>query len=199
MLFAGCSPIKGSFHDGGHQWELTVHEVRTHLDDLRHDVNCFRSELQIVEERLRNSENASLGYLQQAAKVDQILGQVQTLEKRWGALDKKNGAGKEEVDRLAKYSGDTSLALTQIKHRLEEIEKEIALQNRRLDVVAKLKGNIETLTQSLQEDSAKVYKVRSGDSLEKIAKMHKIDVTKLKQHNHLESDRILVGQEIKIP
>ena len=44
-----------------------------------------------------------------------------------------------------------------------------------------------------------LYKVKPGDSLEKIARTHKISVEKIKKLNGLDQDLIVVGQELKIP
>jgi LysM repeat protein len=79
------------------------------------------------------------------------------------------------------------------------LEQDILSQNRRFDELAKLKGNIETIAKSLGNESYKTYKVRPGDSLEKIARSHKVAVERIKKFNHLEKDLIGVGQELKIP
>lgn len=200
---AGCSPLKTSLHDGGHQWELTIHEVQTNLDDLRHDLNCFRAEMQILEGRIRCSETALSSVKQQdlekqQSKIDRISDLIQSLEKKWTSFEKKNGSDREEIEKLMGYTGETSSVLTQFKNRIEELEKGIISQNRKLEALSKLKGNIEILAQSLQKEASKTYKVRPGDSLEKIAKMHKTDVARLKQLNRLGSDLIVVGQELVI-
>jgi hypothetical protein len=56
-LIAACSPLKTSPNDEKHQLELTLHEVQTNLDDLRHDINCFQTEMQILDGRIRYYEN----------------------------------------------------------------------------------------------------------------------------------------------
>ncbi len=43
------------------------------------------------------------------------------------------------------------------------------------------------------------YKVRAGDSLIKIAKKHNTKVASIKSINHLKSDRIKIGQTLKLP
>ena len=58
LCLASCSPLKSSPHDQRHQMELTIHEVQTNLDDLRHDIHCFKTELQILDGRIRHSEHA---------------------------------------------------------------------------------------------------------------------------------------------
>jgi len=204
VIIAGCSPLRTSQHDERHQWELTIHEVQTNLDDLRHDTNCFQTEIQILEGRIKYFENALTALKQQDVdkqqiKIDQIAQQLHALEKKWGAFEKRQDGSVEEVKHLSAHAGEVTMALSQCKSRIEELEKEILAQNRRLEALTKLKGNIETLTRSLKTEGGTIYKVRPGDSLEKIAKMHKTDVAKLKQWNGLEQDVIRVDQELKIP
>src|SRR3989344_6054935 len=88
LVLAGCSPLRTSPHDEHHQWELTVHEVQTNLDDLRHDINCFQTELQILDGRIKYFENALTALKQQdlekqQVKIDQISHQLHLLEKKW--------------------------------------------------------------------------------------------------------------------
>jgi membrane-bound lytic murein transglycosylase D len=56
---------------------------------------------------------------------------------------------------------------------------------------------------SVQTSSAGIFspthKVKKGESIYTIAKMYGIDVQKLKKHNSLRSNKILVGQILKIP
>ena len=46
---------------------------------------------------------------------------------------------------------------------------------------------------------SRVYKVRSGDTLSSIARQFAITVPALKQLNGMTSDRIKVGDSIKVP
>ena len=204
LVLAGCSPLRTSPHDEHHQWELTVHEVQTNLDDLRHDINCFQTELQILDGRIKYFENALTALKQQdiakqQVKLDQVSHQFQSLEKKWTSLEKNKGGEKDELDHLATHANETTLALTQFKDRIEELERELLTQNRRLETFGKVKGNMETLAKSLKGDEIKSYRVRPGDSLEKIAKAHKTSIDRIKKLNHLEQDLIVVGQELKIP
>jgi LysM repeat protein len=163
--------------------------------------------MQILDSRVRSSETTLSALKQQdlekqQAKIDRMNELVLGLEKKWNLFEKKNGSDRDEIQKLLGYTGETSSILTQFKNRIEELEKEQIAQMRKLDAISKLKANIETLASSLQKEDSKIglktYRVRSGDSLEKIAKMHKTDVAHLKQWNHLESDLIVVGQELVI-
>lgn len=202
-LLQSCSPLKSSPNDQKHQLELTLHEVQTNLDDLRHDINCFQTELQIVDGRIKYYENTLASLKQhdlekQQTKIDLLAQQVQNLEKKWTALDKVQQGDTQELQTLSSYANETTAALSQFKDRIAELEQEILAQNRRFDELAKLKGHIETLAKTYSADF-KLYKVKPGDSLEKIARLNKTAVEKIKKLNDLDQDLIVVGQELKIP
>ncbi len=204
FLFSGCSPLTSSPYDGKYQLELTLHEVQTNLDDLRHDLNSFRSELQIVDGRLRHQEDAFVAVKNQnldktQAKIEQLSVDLESLEKKWIASETLRSADSSELRALSSYAKETNIALTQFKDRIAELELELISGQRKFEELGKLKANIESLAKTLRLSDSKTYKVRPGDSLEKIAKVHKTSVDKIKKLNDINHDLIVVGQEIKIP
>lgn len=202
-ILAGCSPLKTSPHDEKHQWELTLHEVQTNVDDLRHDTNCFNTEIQILGGRIKCFENALAGLKaqeieKQQTRIDQIAQQLLSIERKWASFEKKQGTSKEGIEGLSLHAKETTMALTQFKDRITELESEILVQSRKLDTLTKLKTSLDTLVKVLKADE-KVYKVKPGDSLEKIAKAHKVDVATLKEMNQLQQDLIAIDQELNVP
>ncbi len=198
--FSSCSPLRSSPNDEKHQLELTLHEVQTNLDDLRHDINCFQTELQILDGRIKYYENTLSSLKQhdiekQQTRIDQISQQLQSLEKKWFSFEKGQQTDAKELQDLSSHANETTAALSQFKDRIGELEQEILTQNRRFDDLSKLKGSIETLAKA----NFKIYKVKPGDSLEKIARANKTAVEKIKKLNDLDQDLIVVGQELKIP
>jgi LysM repeat protein len=178
--------------------------VQTNLDDLRHDINCFQTELQILDGRIKYYENTLASLKQhdlerQQTKIDLLSQQIGALEKKWASLEKIQQGDTKDLQELSSHANETTAALSQFKGRIGELEQEIFSQNRRFDEVAKLKGNIETLAKGFHTESFKIYKVKPGDSLEKIARAHKTAVEKIKKLNDLGQDLIVVGQELKIP
>jgi LysM repeat protein len=204
-LLVGCSPLTSSAHDEKYKLELTLHEVQTNVDDLRHDINCFQTELQIFDGRIKYYENALAMLKQQdlekhQTRIDLLTQELQSLEKRWASSEKHRYAESEELLQLTSHAKETTTALLQFRERIEELEKELAIGQRRFEELGKLKTNIEALGKALRKNEhAKIYKVRPGDSLEKIAKAHHLSIEKIKKLNHLEQDLIFVGQELKIP
>src|SRR5271163_4353381 len=99
LLCSSCSPLRSSPNDEKHRLELTLHEVQTNLDDLRHDINCFQTEMQILDGRIKYFENTLTALKQQdlekqQIKLDQLCQQMQGLEKKWLSFD-KNQQGDE--------------------------------------------------------------------------------------------------------
>jgi LysM repeat protein len=203
LYLVSCSPLRTSPHDEKHQWELKLHEVQTQLEDLRHDTNCFQTELQILDGRIKYYENALSNLKQQdlekqQLKINQMLTDLALLEKKWASFEKLQQNSKEELRQLATHANETTSSLTQFKHRIEELEQDLLSQNRRFDDLAKIKTTIESLAKS-SKPSYKIYRVRAGDSLEKIAQAHQVKIEQIKKLNHLEKDLIVIGQELKIP
>jgi LysM repeat protein len=196
LLLTGCSPLKTSPYDQGYQMELTLHEVKTNLDDIKHDMNSFTAQMQVFDARIRHYEDIlaavkQLDLGQQSQKLDQLTYNLGQLEKRWNGLEKSKAKESEELTHLITHAKETSLALGQCKGRIEELEQELA-------EVTKLKGNIEKLAKAVRGE-AKTYKVRPGDTLEKIARLHQTTAEKIRKLNSLEQDLIVVGQELKLP
>jgi LysM repeat protein len=149
-----------------------MQQIREDLADVKHGLNNTQVELQILEEQVRGQEKMS-----STADIGKV-----------NALDKK-------VSQLA-------YQLTDCSAKIASLEKAIEKQQALLSEVAQLRGSLTSVIQSLQkQDSGKesVHKVKAGDSLEKIARMYKVSISALKEENDLSTDRIVVGQELRIP
>jgi LysM repeat protein len=209
IIGSACSPIKSSPEEEKHKMELTLHEVQTNLDDSRHDLNCFRTELQIIDSKIKHLENSIASMKQDyfekmQSRFGHISDQIGALEKKTSGNEKKQDNTKTDLHKLSNHANETSEALSQYKQRMNEMEKEILKQSSVLGEITKLKGTLEMLAHSIQNTQSdslydKIYRVRAGDSLEKIARHNKVSVESIKKINHLENDLIVIGQELKIP
>jgi LysM repeat protein len=66
-------------------------------------------------------------------------------------------------------------------------------------VVATVQNKTATPVESSSSTVAAVYFVRSGDTLSRIARTHNTTIKALKSANDLATDKIVVGQKLKIP
>ena len=86
FLTTACSPLASSPFDAKYQLELTLHVVQTNLDDLRHDISCFQTELQILDSRMKQSEAVT-----QTLKVQdlqQLVAHVRSLDQKLARVEK---------------------------------------------------------------------------------------------------------------
>lgn len=204
-LSSSCAPLRTSPHDEKHHWELKLHEVQTHLDELKHDLNCFQTELQIMDGKIRYYENALSHFREQDLEkqkeaIDQMGKELRSLSQKWNQWEKAKEAEKGELLQLSSYANETQMILSQFKTRLVELEQMILTQNRRFEEISKIKSSLESVAKSLKpSSSSSTHRVKPGETLEKIALLHQTKVDRIKKLNELSSDLIVIGQELKIP
>lgn len=205
-FFASCSPMKSSPKEEKHQMELTLHEVQTNLDDLRHDLNCFHTEMQILDGKIKHQEDALQNLKQQhlekiQTKLDNLSKQVSSTENKSNAFEAKHNASNTDITQLSVHANETTMALTQHKQKINELENLMLSQNQKLNGLAKIKTTLEDIVKTMKSENLNyfTYKVKAKDTLEKIAKENNVTVEALKKLNNLENDLIVVDQDIKIP
>jgi LysM repeat protein len=192
-------------------------QLRASLGDLKHEVYNHENEIRMFEDRLQNQET-TLEHLQQ-----QVTGHYQTqseslkanqihLEGRMDSLDMTIKSLITDTRQLRNQTNDYVQALSQYKQKMSEMEILIETQNQHMQ---HLETALHSIMEILQAREAaekaiaakqaeipmtyKTYKVQSGDTLEKIARTHKISVQSLREYNQLVNDKIRVGQTLSIP
>lgn len=206
FLVIGCSPVKSTSEDERHQAELTLHEVQTNVDDFNHDLNCYKTEFQILESKLENQATAFEKLKEKTqreyqAKIENLLVRLKEVENRNA---KSEGQLKETLlamKDLTRHADETTLALNQYRSRINDMEKTLIAQNIQLEEIKKMKGTLEEMAALLKSEdgTTALHRVRSGESLEKIAKKYNVSINSLKKINRLDEDLIMIGQELKIP
>lgn len=209
----------GSFAAGkrySYQEEQNTHinEVRDGIDDLRHEVNNHEAEMRTFSEKLDNLDNRLDSLLQQIenstrSQKDLLKGETGSLEERIASLESLNKGIVSDLKMLKAHANDSAVVIGQYKQKLVELEKLVESQNRSLDA---LQGAVQSLAEAMQVKAGgssvasrddgytgRTYKVKPGDSLEKIARLHQTSIQSIKDANSLAKDRIVVGQTLKIP
>lgn len=206
IYLSSCSPMKSSPKEEKHQLELTLHDLQTNFDDLRHDLNCFHTEMQIVDSKIKHQEDATQNLKQQhieklQLKTENLTKQINELENKITLFEKKSNNLNSNFSNLSNHANETTVALTQHKDKINELEKIIIKQNSRLEDIAKVKTTLEDIVKTIKSNSSNyiIYRVKAKDSLEKIAKANNVTVDSIKHLNDLENDLIVVGQKLKIP
>ena len=194
ILLTGCTAVNSSSKDSKHQMELTLHKVRTDVEDLRHDLNTYEIEHHVLEGKLIDQERiiTTLKAKLSDGNKGKLEQDIDTLNKKLHQLTKEQEKVLTDIRKLSSHANDTTTALGQFRDKISLYEKTLDTQKEHLLEVKKLRENLASLTRE-------IYIVKSGDSLEKIAKTHNMTVDALKRANNLSKDLIVVGQELKLP
>ena len=207
IFLTGCgsAPIPKS---DKYQMEMTLHKTRADLEEVKHDLHSHRMETNILEGKMLNQEDtmASLKketYDQHQAKLDHYAHQIIALEKRLTHLEKEKDELFRGQQKLLQTSQDMHKAIAQGKDKISEMEKILAQTSKSMSEIAKLKKNVSkvnhVLETSYREFIVDSYRVKSGETLDVIAKNFHTTPDTLLKINHLENDRILAGQELLVP
>lgn len=212
-----CAPSRPASEDTG----TALRQMRVALSDTRHAINNHETEIRIFEEKLHNQEITFDQFRQELldglqAQKDYSRATTINLESKIDFLDNAIKGLTADLKQLKSQSNDSVQVLSQYKQKMLELEKILDAQNEHLKNVEVALNSIMEVLQAKEAaekasalvdkggEGCKTYKVQAGDTLEKIAanfstRHHKISVQALKEYNNLSSDRIVVGQTLKIP
>jgi LysM repeat protein len=189
----------------GYYTNPDVDELRIELDDLKHAMNTTQVELGLLDERLKKQDNTlssvkGQNQARESSSLSLFSAQIAALEKKVSHLEKT----------LEKAAGDLrtlSTSVNQTLFKIQNLETDLSTHDKRLDEVVKLKGTLNSISKAIGQRSSldtpviatKPYRVKAGDSLEKIARNNSTSVDTIQKINNLSSDKIAVGQELRLP
>ncbi len=165
-----------------HETSIALREVLQEVADLKHTLNNLQVEMQILDEQFRIQESI-LKTKTQTSHDKKTKGEdLSFLDNRIASLEQKQ-------NKMSAYAS-----------KIEELEFSLNEQKKLLQDISQLKSTLSVLEKTLyQEQTEVLYQVKAGDSLEKIARLHKTSVNAIKQANNLSKNTIMIGEELKIP
>lgn len=180
---------------------LVYREMRIEVDDFRYKLENVYAEMQILGEKL-DKQLASKREERESLQRDQHLKEEED-HSRFMTLEKRLDSIITDVRQLASHANDTTASLTQYKKKIKELEEGIEVRNKHLEEELRkfketAKALISLMEKKKQVSSGGGYIVKEGDSLERIARKYNTTVEELKKVNRLESDLIVIGQELRI-
>lgn len=180
----------------------SLNQVVNEINGLKLRVNNHEVEINQIQEKF-SSIDATVDSLRKqatdAVKLhrDQIQISNISLDNRLSNLET---VSKGLVSDIQTIKSRLNEALADYKQQLSNYDRVIAAQGQAID---KLQNALKTVTELLQtgEDAEAnlIYTVKPGDSLEKIANTQGSSIKAIKEANQLTTDRIRVGQKLKIP
>ncbi len=140
----GCSRIGSTSNSEKYQTEMTINKTRADIEEIKHDLHTQKIELSILEERVAKEEN-SLSSLKKDTfeehelKLNNFAKQIANIENKISSTDELLSNICVELNKFSKISTDIQKALVQSKDKINEIEKNIALQINHIDQIARIK------------------------------------------------------------
>lgn len=193
----------------GQENNIAIRELQASVDEMRHEIKNHETEIRTYEEKFANQELIIESLREQNANIsksnqDLTKSNLANIEMKIGSLDTASKGLVSDLRQIKTHANESSSAIGSCQQKIVAIEKIVEVQNQNLE---NLSAAIKSLMSVLEvkheltnfDSSSNSYLVLAGDSLEKIARLHKTSIKALKELNDLNSDRIKVGQRIKIP
>lgn len=211
---------------GGGDISTTLRQLRTDIADLKHEMRNHEDEIRIFDRRIQSQEGFYEDLKQQLLDETQTqrdLTKAATInlegksEIHTQSINNLEAAVKgltSDLRQMKTQSNDSVSVLGQHRQKISELEELVHTQGQliqNLELALKSVVEVWEAKETARElatqpfdtassvNSDKTYKVQPGDSLEKIARTHKVSIQSLRAANQLTGDRILIGQTLKIP
>lgn len=193
----------------------TIQKININIGELRQRSHNLEVEVHQIEERFGSMESIVDGLRKQLTELsknvrDQSEASKVSLESRIGNLELMSSRMHSDLQLFKTRYNDTSTSATQSKQDLQELKQQLHAQELRAEQqernIENLQIALKVLAEALQvgddkESSLNLheYRVKAGDSLDKIAQTHGTTVKVLKELNGLTTDRIKINQKLKLP
>lgn len=199
-LLVSCSNLVVSQRSDKQQMEFSVQKLKNEIEDLKQEMKAYQIEVGILEGKIMNHDE-DLGYLQAqdlpGKNGGRSLDSQTLMEKKVLEIERTLELLVRRFDRIEIESKEIAKSVGIYKQRFQDYEKFLQSQNDSIQELGRLKRNLKEIREDALETTT--YRVRAGDSIDKIARQFGTTPEQLKKMNQLHNDLILVGQEIRVP
>lgn len=178
-LLLSSSLYSASSHD--HDVNIKISTLQHEVESLRRQVHGIKVDHELLEEKLEAFEQEFLQWKSRDfASLIRRLESLQPLQSDvMGSEDASLSRIKSLEVELGRLKQETQMRDKELKTTLESLSKALGLD--------------------IADSPQRIYTVRPGDTLEKIASRMGSSVQLIKEANNLRSDKIIVGRKLKIP
>ncbi len=180
------------------------------LDSIKHQLGNHEAEIRVFEQKLENLDQILESLRDQLREnasqhKEMVKGSASSQEGKISSLESTSKTLTADLKQLHQHANDTTAALNGFKQKIQELDQRLAAQNKNIENLQSAMQSVLEAFQIKSEPAAsiasgsKTYKVKNGDSLEKIARAHNTTIQAIKDLNGMTSDKIVVGKSLKIP
>jgi LysM repeat protein len=203
LFLSSCMSRMSSLNDSmRHERDLAFDEMRVELGDLSHSIQALRTESQLLQERLREQEGVTESLSKYRSRFDSQLQQLSWLEKKYTLLEKQQERIISDLKTLSKHFDQSGSSLSSTQEKVRALQAQVDQQSAHLHDIQQLKSTLNQVSKAIREKDrepeTKRYRVKAGDNLEKISKQAHVSIAEIMKRNHLNTDKIYVGQELDL-
>lgn len=181
-------------------------EIRQQMGQLEYLVETAENEMAQLRQQLETQQLTMEALRSEQLKLQQqsresLRQQEERIDSKIASIERQE-FGKNQEERLQHYMQETAQAFTKYREKIDLLEQKLKSQEAILrSLVELLQAQEPSSFAALSEEHASaLYEVKSGDTLEKIAKAHGTSVKTLLEINGLSSpNKIQVGKKLKLP
>ncbi len=187
------------FADGPASLERSVQNMGYTIANQDQELARLKQKIQ-NQETVLDSMHAEVTQLIKAAKESQKSSSSQ-VDTRLKAMEKNIDKLLADLKTFKTHANESSSAISEIQKKIEKQEEVSALQAKQIKELENALRNLAGVLQTSSGTKANPgeYRVKPGDSLDKIAKDHGTTVDAIKRANNLSKSTIYPGQKLDIP
>lgn len=195
--------------------ETVIRELRDNVENLKHEISNHENEIRSFEDKVRNQDATVEALRQQLhdsnkSQKDQLQENTAELEVKVKSIETLTKTLVSDAKQLKNSINEITDALTQVTTALTQYTQRISKLEKVSDTqaqnIASLDSALESVLEAFQvkenisspSPEQKLYCVKPGDSLEKIARHNNTTIQTIKDLNQLLSDKIVIGQKLKL-
>jgi len=185
--------------------DVATSHLEKQIKVLEYRLSGQDQELAFVKERLKSFETVVEA---QEQEVSRLLTQAKdSIKKASSRGSEQASAQASAIEKLVldlkafkKQTNDLAQIVSELQKQSKEKDEVIANQ---ATAIKELENALRLLASAMQSKTdashTKAYEVKSGDTLDKIAKEHRTTVSAIKLENAMQKDKIFPGQKLQIP
>lgn len=185
----------------------SLYELQRSVQNMSYSISNQDAELAHLKQKIVNQES-TLDSMH--AEVSALIKAAKESQKSTGAqVDTKLKSMEKNIDKLVsdlkqfkKHANESADSFAEIQKKLAHQQEISSLQAQQIKELESALRNIASALQTktgVEKSASGEYRVKAGDSLEKIAKEHGTTIEAIRRENSLTKDTIYPGQKLHIP
>ena len=148
LCLASCNTEKVA-QEGPSKTDLILVQVRSEIDDIKHDLNSYEIEHHILDGKVTDLESTLQAH-GEALKLEELHAEFEKLDKQLKSLSKKQNEVIADIRQLTQHANETTLALSQYKEKLAFLDKTEHYVIKAGDTLEKIARKFETTVEALR-------------------------------------------------